>query len=94
MQSKDPCTATIVGGSYKEVCDLYDDKPDLKGSGIRALEVFLEFGWNGNLSFHSCIGKNRPIIECLYHRENVRLLLTDALDVTFNYDHPFRMTSV
>ena len=94
MQSGNSCAATIVGGSYKEVCDLYDDKPDLKGSGIRALEVFLEFGWNGNLSYHSCIGKNRPIIECLYHRENVRLLLTDALDVTFNYDHPFRMTSV
>ena len=94
MQSGNTLTATIVGGSYKEVCDLYDDKPHLKGSGIRALEVFLEFGWNGFLSFHSCIGKNKPILESLYHRDDVRLLLTDALDITFFYDHPFRMTSV
>lgn len=94
MQSKDIRTATIIGGCYKEVCDLYDDKPHLKGSGIRALEVFLEIGWNGLLSFYSCIGKNRRIVESLYHRENVKLMLTDSMDVTFNYDHPFRMTSV
>lgn len=94
MQSEDIRTATIIGGCYKEVCDLYDDKPHLKGSGIRALEVFLELGWNGNLSFYSCIGKNRHIVESLYHRQNVKLMLTDFMDVTFNYDHPFRMTSV
>lgn len=94
MQCEDTRTATIIGGSYKEVCDLYDDKPHLKGSGIRSLEVFLELGWNGMLSFYSCIGKNRRIVESLYHREHVKLILTDSMDVTFNYDHPFRMTSV
>lgn len=94
MQGEDICTATIIGGSYKEVCDLYDYKPHLKGSGIRALEVFLELGWNGNMTFHSCIGKNKAIVESIYHRENVKLQLTNSHDVTFNYDHPFRMTSV
>ena len=52
MQSENTRTATIIGGSYIEVCDLYDGKPQLKGSGIRALEVFLELGWNGLLSFY------------------------------------------
>ena len=94
MQGEDICTATIIGGSYKEVCDLYDDKPHLKGSGIRALEVFMELGWNGNISFRSCIGKNKSIVESIYHRENIKLILQDSHDVTFNYDHPFRMTSV
>lgn len=94
MQSENTRAATIIGGSYIEVCDLYDGKPQLKGSGIRALEVFLELGWNGLLSFYSCVGKNRRLVESLYHRENVKLMLTDSMDVTFNYDHPFRMTSV
>lgn len=94
MQGEDICTATIIGGSYKEVCDLYDYKPHLKGSGIRALDVFMELGWNGNLTFHSCIGKNKPIVECIYHRDNINLMLQDSYDVTFNYDHPFRLTSV
>lgn len=94
MQGEDIRTATIIGGSYKEVCDLYDDKPHLKGSGLRALEVFMELGWDGNLTYHSCIGKNKPILESIYHRENIKLMLQDSQDVTFCYDHPFRMTSV
>lgn len=47
MQSENTRTATIIGGSYIEACDLYDGKLQLKGSEIRALEVFLELGWNG-----------------------------------------------
>lgn len=94
MYSGDTRNATIIGGSYKEVCDLYDDKPHLKGSGLRALDVFMELGWDGVLSFHSCIGKNRPIVESIYHRDNVKLDLKDSYDVTFKYDHPFRMTGV
>ncbi len=94
MQSGDTCNATLIGGCYKEVCDLYDDKPQLKGSGLRALDVFMEFGWKGHLNFYSCIGKNLNLVKGLYYRDNVDLVLKDSYDIIFNYDHPFRMTSV
>ena len=93
MQSKDTCTATIIGGCYKEICGLYNTC-ELKGSGIRALELFLELKWKENLSFYSCADKHIHLLESLYHRKNVNLILTKAYDVTFNYDHPFRMTNM
>lgn len=93
MQSKDTCTATIIGGSYKETCDLYGSC-DLQGSGLRALELFMELGWNGKLRFASCAGKFKPYIESKYSRRNVSIHITDGADVEFNYDHPFRMGSL
>lgn len=93
MQGENTCSATIIGGSYKETCDLYGTC-ELQGSGIRALELFMELEWDGNLSFHSCAGKQKAYIKSVYHRKNVNLCLTDAEDVSFSYDHPFRMTNI
>lgn len=93
MQGEDTRTATIIGGSYKETCDLYGSC-ELQGSGLRALELFMEMGWGGSLSFLSCAGKNKPYIESKYHRKNANIQIIDSADVEFNYDHPFRMTSL
>lgn len=93
MQGKDTRTATIIGGSYKETCDLYGTC-ELQGSGLRALELFMELGWDDKLSYFSCAGKLKPYIESKYSRRNVGIYITEGADVEFNYDHPFRMKSL
>jgi len=93
MQSENTCSSTIIGGSYLETCSLYGTR-ELFGSGLRALGLFLEMGYDSHLCFHSCNGRNKAIINSKYHRDNVTIKLEDSVDVDFYYEHPFRMSNL
>lgn len=94
MQGKNPGTTTIIGGTYIECCSQFDHK-ELYGSGLRALNVFKAFDQSYPLTYISCSGDQEKYIKARYNSRNTVLSIcqTDK-DVTFYYEHPFRLTQI
>lgn len=92
MQSKSSCS--IIGGTYRELCDACLSWDHVYGSGLRALRIFQAFNHIENISFYSCCSKYLNVIPCNYGNEKTDFHLTKGLDVEFKYEHPFRMSSI
>ena len=93
MQGENSGKTTIIGGVYKECCAMYESS-DLYGSGLRALAVFQHLDGNAQLTFISCCHDYQKIVRALYDYPNTTLSLFDSSDITFYYEHPFRVSRV
>lgn len=93
MSGKNTRSTTIIGGIYKESCALYESV-QLYGSGVRALELFQLLDKERRITFISCCNEYTKYIKARYDTPTTTLSLFESHDVTFFYEHPFRVSLI
>lgn len=94
MQNKNLRTVSIVGGTYREICNASLGWNHVYGSGLRATLLFKAFHDYNRITFHSCCHSTRESIIYKYGDETLNFDLQDGEDVLFNYEHPFRVSAI
>lgn len=92
MQGKS--TVSVVGGTYRELCDACLNWDHVYGSGLRALRLFQVLSCFEQISFYSCCSKLFNVIPYSYKKKGTTFHLKKGIDVEFKYEHPFRMSSI
>ena len=94
MQGKNTGKTCIIGGSYRECCSL-DDTDVFCGSGVRAMSVFQTLNKDYPATFITCSGSNEKYIKACLDTPNTTLsVFSSPYDVTFFYEHPFRVSQI
>lgn len=84
----------LIGGTYKEINESSDSEV-IYGSGIRALETILEFDKDIHIEYHTCCRTFARKVQLRYaSNKNIEWHIVESEDVTFNYIHPFNLSSI